>query len=92
MSEQQHQFQRSLGLLDGTLLVAGGMIGSGIFIVSADCARMVGSSGWLLLLWLAAGVITIMAALSYGELAGMMPKAGGQFVYIERAYGQLPAF
>ncbi len=92
MSEQNHQFQRSLGLLDGTLLVAGGMIGSGIFIVSADCARMVGSSGWLLLLWLAAGVITIMAALSYGELAGMMPKAGGQFVYIERAYGQLPAF
>lgn len=92
MSEQNHQFQRSLGLLDGTLLVAGGMIGSGIFIVSADCARMVGSSGWLLLLWLAAGIITIMAALSYGELAGMMPKAGGQFVYIERAYGQLPAF
>lgn len=92
MSEQNHQFQRSLSLLDGTLLVAGGMIGSGIFIVSADCARMVGSSGWLLLLWLVAGVITIMAALSYGELAGMMPKAGGQFVYIERAYGQLPAF
>ncbi|MBL7803396.1 MAG: amino acid permease [Saprospiraceae bacterium] len=89
---QEHQLQRSLGLLDGTLLVAGGMIGSGIFIVSADCARMVGSSGWLLLLWLAAGAITIMAALSYGELAGMMPKAGGQFVYIEKAYGQLPAF
>lgn len=86
------QFQRSLGLLDGTMLVAGGMIGSGIFIVSADCARMVGSSGWMLLLWLVAGAITITAALSYGELAGMMPKAGGQFVYIERAYGQLPAF
>lgn len=87
-----HQFQRSLGLLDGTMLVAGGMIGSGIFIVSADCARMVGSSGWMLLLWLVAGAVTITAALSYGELAGMMPKAGGQFVYIERAYGQLPAF
>ena len=86
------QFHRSLGLLDGTMLVAGGMIGSGIFIVSADCARMVGSSGWMLLLWLVAGAITITAALSYGELAGMMPKAGGQFVYIERAYGQLPAF
>ncbi len=86
------QFQRSLGLLDGTMLVAGGMIGSGIFIVSADCARMVGSSGWMLLLWLVAGAVTITAALSYGELAGMMPKAGGQFVYIERAYGQLPAF
>ena len=86
------QFHRSLGLLDGTMLVAGGMIGSGIFIVSADCARMVGSSGWMLLLWLVAGAVTITAALSYGELAGMMPKAGGQFVYIERAYGQLPAF
>lgn len=85
-------FERSLSLLDGTMLVAGGMIGSGIFIVSADCARMVGSSGWLLLLWLVAGAVTITAALSYGELAGMMPKAGGQFVYIERAYGQLPAF
>ncbi len=90
--EQQPQFHRTLGLLDGTMLVAGGMIGSGIFIVSADCARMVGSSGWMLLLWLVAGAITIMAALSYGELAGMMPKAGGQFVYIERAFGQLPAF
>ena len=86
------EFQRSLGLLDGTMLVAGGMIGSGIFIVSADCARMVGSSGWMLLLWLVAGAVTITAALSYGELAGMMPKAGGQFVYIQRAYGQLPAF
>lgn len=87
-----HQFKRSLGLLDGTMLVAGSMIGSGIFIVSADCARMVGSGGWMLLLWLVTGLITIVAALSYGELAGMMPKAGGQFVYIQRAYGQLPAF
>ncbi len=86
------QFRRSLGLLDGTMLVAGGMIGSCIFIVSAECSRMVGSSGWMLLMWLVAGAITITAALSYGELAGMMPKAGGQFVYIERAYGQLPAF
>lgn len=91
-NDTKHQFQRSLGLLDGTMLVAGGMIGSGIFIVSADCARMVGSSGWMLMLWLVTGAITITAALSYGELAGMMPKAGGQFVYIERAYGQLPAF
>ena len=92
MADQPSQFQRSLGLLDGTMLVAGSMIGSGIFIVSADCARMVGSGGWMLLLWLVTGFITIVAALSYGELAGMMPKAGGQFVYIERAYGQLPAF
>lgn len=86
------ELHRELGLLDGTMLVAGSMIGSGIFIVSADCARMVGSSGWLLMLWIVAGFITIVAALSYGELAGMMPNAGGQFVYIERAYGQLPAF
>ena len=92
MENSNPQFHRSLGLLDGTMLVAGGMIGSGIFIVSADCARVVGSSGWMLLLWLVAGAVTITAALSYGELAGMMPKAGGQFVYIERAYGQLPAF
>ncbi len=92
MADTTPQFHRSLGLLDGTMLVAGGMIGSGIFIVSADCARSVGSGGWLLLLWLLAGFITIIAALSYGELAGMMPTAGGQFVYIERAYGKLPAF
>ena len=92
MADSTPQFQRSLGLLDGTMLVAGGMIGSGIFIVSADCARSVGSGGWLLLLWLVTGIITVVAALSYGELAGMMPTAGGQFVYIERAYGQLPAF
>lgn len=91
-SEPQHQFHRTLSLLDGVLLVAGSMIGSGIFIVSADCARMVGSAGWMLLLWLVAGAITIVAALSYGELAGMMPRAGGQFVYIERAYGKLVAF
>lgn len=86
------EFKRSLNLLDGTMLVAGTMIGSGIFIVSADCARVVGSTGWLMMLWVLTGFITVIAALSYGELAGMMPKAGGQFVYIERAWGQLPAF
>lgn len=86
------EFKRSLTLLDGSMIVAGSMIGSGIFIVSADCARMVGSMGWLLALWLVTGLITMIAAVSYGELAGMMPKAGGQFVYIERAWGQLPAF
>jgi len=68
------------------------MIGSGIFIVSADMARTVGSSGWLLFLWIISGIITVMAALSFGELAGMMPKAGGQFVYIQRAYGNLVSF
>jgi APA family basic amino acid/polyamine antiporter len=88
----EHQFKRSLGFWDATLLVAGSMIGSGIFIVSADMSRMVGSTGWLLFLWILSGVITVMAALSYGELAGMMPKAGGQFVYIERAWGKVTSF
>jgi APA family basic amino acid/polyamine antiporter len=89
--EKPH-LHRSLGLLDATMLVAGSMIGSGIFIVSADMGRRVGSTGWLLVLWIVSGVITVMAALSYGELAGMMPKAGGQFVYIRRAYGNLVSF
>lgn len=91
-SGSEHQFKRSLGFWDATLLVAGSMIGSGIFIVSADMSRMVGSTGWLLFLWILSGVITVMAALSYGELAGMMPKAGGQFVYIERAWGKVTSF
>jgi basic amino acid/polyamine antiporter, APA family len=85
-------FNRSLGLWDSTLIAAGSMIGSGIFIVSADIARNLGSAGWLLLVWLVTGVITVAAALSYGELAGMMPRAGGQYVYIQRAYGRLPGF
>jgi APA family basic amino acid/polyamine antiporter len=83
---------RSLGLLDATLLVAGSMIGSGIFIVTSQMARDVGSAGWILLLWLITGLITVMAALSYGELAGMMPNAGGQYVYIQRAYGKMVSF
>ena len=91
-SDNGHQFKRSLGFWDATMLVAGSMIGSGIFIVSADMSRMVGSTGWLLFLWILSGVITVMAALSYGELAGMMPKAGGQFVYIERAWGKVTSF
>jgi APA family basic amino acid/polyamine antiporter len=74
------------------MLVAGSMIGSGIFIVSADMSRHTGSAGWMLLLWLLSGVITVMAALCYGELAGMMPKAGGQFVYIQRAWGNVLSF
>lgn len=85
-------FVRSLGLFDASMIVAGSMIGSGIFIVSADMSRAVGSAGYLLLLWVITGVITVMAALSYGELAGMMPKAGGQFVYIQRAFGNLTSF
>ena len=84
--------KKGLGLLDATLIVSGSMIGSGIFIVSAGMARGVGSSGWLLLAWLLAGVITLLGALSYGELAGMMPKAGGQYVYIQKAFGKLTGF
>jgi basic amino acid/polyamine antiporter, APA family len=87
-----HGFQRRLGLFDCTMLVAGTMIGSGIFIVSADIARDVGSSGWLLLIWVLTGVMTLMGALSYAELAGMMPHAGGQYVYLREAYSPLWGF
>ncbi|MBO0695177.1 MAG: amino acid permease, partial [Verrucomicrobia bacterium] len=83
---------RGLGLLDSTMLVAGSMIGSGIFIVSADIARLVGSPGWLLVVWMVTGVLTIVAALSYGELAAMMPRAGGQYVYLREAYSPLWGF
>ena len=83
---------KKLNLFDATLLVAGSMIGSGIFIVSADMSRWATGSGWLLLMWILTGVITILAALSYGELAGMMPKAGGQYVYLREAYNPLIAF
>ena len=86
------ELKRSLGLIDATSIVAGSMIGSGIFIVSADIARTLGSPGWLLLAWILTGVITLTAALSYGELAAMMPQAGGQYVYLKEAYGKLPAF
>jgi APA family basic amino acid/polyamine antiporter len=85
-------FQRKIGLFDATMLVAGSMIGSGIFIVSAEISRDVGSSGWLLLIWVLTGVITIMGALSYAELAAMMPHAGGQYVYLREAYGPLWGF
>lgn len=92
MKEESTEFKRSLGLLDSTLIVSGSMIGSGIFIVTASMTRNVGSAGWLLFTWIFTGLITIAAALSYGELAGMMPKAGGQFVYIQRAYNSLLGF
>ncbi len=92
MEKEKHEFRQSLGLLDATMLVSGTMIGSGIFIVTADMGRTVGSAGWLIFLWLLTGLMTIFGALSYGELAGMMPKAGGQFVYIKRAWGELTAF
>ena len=83
---------KKLNLFDATLIVAGSMIGSGIFIVSADMARTVGGAGWLLLLWILAGVMTLLAALSYGELAGMMPKAGGQYTYLKEAYNPFVGF
>lgn len=84
--------KKSLNLLDATLIVSGSMIGSGIFIVSADMARTVGGPGWMLLLWVIAGVLTIFAALSYGELAGMFPHAGGQYVYLREAYHPMVGF
>ncbi|HEX7516838.1 MAG TPA: amino acid permease, partial [Chthoniobacterales bacterium] len=86
------KFVQGFGLLDSTMLVAGSMIGSGIFIVSADIARLVGSPGWLLVVWGVTGALTITAALSYGELAAMMPRAGGQYVYLREAYGPLWGF
>ena len=88
----EQKFVRGLGLLDSTMLVAGSMIGSGIFIVSAIIARQVGSPGWLLVVWIVTGLLTLMAALSYGELAAMMPKAGGQYVYLREAYSPLWGF
>ncbi|PKB18991.1 APC family permease [Flavobacterium sp. 5] len=86
------KFKRSLGLLDATMIVAGSMIGSGIFIVSADIVRNVGSAGALLLVWLLTGFLTIAAALSYGELSGMFPKAGGQYVYLRESFNSLTGF
>src|SRR6266540_1636291 len=83
---------RGLGLLDSTMLVAGSMIGSGIFIVSPIIARQVGSPGWLLVVWVITGLLTLMASLSYGELAAMMPKAGGQYVYLREAFSPLWGF
>ena len=90
--QEDKDFKRSLGLLDATMIVAGSMIGSGIFIVSADITRNVGSAGWLVAVWLITGFMTITAALSYGELSGMFPKAGGQYVYLKEAYNPLVGF
>lgn len=86
------EFRRQLGLLDSTMIVIGSMIGSGIFIVSAEMARHTGSPGWLLIAWLVTGVLTVAGALSYGELAAMMPRAGGQYVYLREAFSPLWGF
>src|SRR5450755_1067425 len=88
----QEHFVRSLGVFDSLMIVVGVMIGSGIFIVSADMARLIGSPGWLLVAWLFAGVLTIAAALSYGELASMMPEAGGPYVFVREAFSPLWGF
>ncbi|MFH0866055.1 MAG: amino acid permease, partial [Bacteroidota bacterium] len=92
--EQQPKktFRQSLGFFDATMIVVGSMIGSGIFIVSADIARTMGSPMYLLLTWVVTGIITIIAALSYGELAAMMPKAGGQYVYLKESYNPMVGF
>ena len=89
---EKREFKRALNLLDSTTIVVGSMIGSGIFIVSADIARTIGSPGWLLIAWILTGIITLIAALSYGELAAMMPHAGGQYVYLRESYGPLIGF
>jgi basic amino acid/polyamine antiporter, APA family len=86
------EFARGLGLYDSTMVVVGSMIGSGIFIVSADMARNLGGAGWLLIAWLVTGALTIVGALSYGELAAMMPRAGGQYVYLRDAFSPLWGF
>ena len=90
--QKPDNFKRELGLLDGTMLVVGSMIGSGIFIVSSDMVRQLGSAGWLIAMWVLTGVITVIAAVSYGELSAMFPTAGGQYVYIKEAYGKLIGF
>lgn len=90
--DSQQHFKRSFTLLDGILLVAGSMIGSGIFIVSGDIVRQVGSAGWLIAVWALTGLLTLAAALSYGELSGMFPKAGGQYIYLRESFGKMYGF
>ncbi|MEO6490887.1 MAG: amino acid permease, partial [Ferruginibacter sp.] len=92
MAEATSTFKPALGLFDATMIVAGSMIGSGIFIVSADITRNVGSAGWLIAVWLITGFMTLTAALSYGELSSMFPKAGGQYVYLKEAFNPLAGF
>jgi APA family basic amino acid/polyamine antiporter len=92
MEQQQGTFRREIKLIDGVMLVAGTMIGSGIFIVSSDIARNVGSSGYLLLVWILSGLLTIISALCYGELTSMFPKAGGQYVFLKESYNPMMGF
>jgi APA family basic amino acid/polyamine antiporter len=92
MQEEDHLLQKRVNLFDGISIVSGAMIGSGIFIVSADIARNVGSPGWLMMVWIITGIITLIGAVSYGELASMMPHVGGQYVYLKEAYHPLIGF
>jgi APA family basic amino acid/polyamine antiporter len=92
MSSEHTSFRQSLGLVDATMIVAGSMIGSGIFIVSSDIMQSVGSAGWLIAVWAITAFMTITAAVSYGELSGMYPRAGGQYVYLKEAYNPLMGF
>src|SRR2546429_4476063 len=87
-----NRLEPRLGLVDATALVAGSMIGSGIFIVSADIARRLPAPGWLLLVWALAGALTVAGATSYGSLAAAMPRAGGQYIYLAELYGPLWGF
>src|SRR6478736_3297479 len=91
-TQERGHLVRGLGQLDATMIVIGSMIGSGIFITSAESARLIGAPGWLLLAWALAGVLTITGALCCAELAAMMPKAGGQYVFLREAYGPLFGF
>lgn len=92
MQTENHLLKKRVNLFDGISIVAGAMIGSGIFITSADIARSVGSPGWLMVVWLITGIITVIGAVSYGELASMMPHVGGQYVYLKEAYHPLIGF
>ncbi|MDO8462245.1 MAG: amino acid permease [Deltaproteobacteria bacterium] len=92
MNSEENGLSRELGFWDATMIVAGSMIGSGVFIVTADMARQLGSTGWLLVAWVVTGLFTVAAALAYGELAAMMPKAGGQYIYLREAYSPLYGF
>src|SRR5688500_2720389 len=91
-TQPQSEFVKAMTLTDATMLVAGSMIGSGIFIVSADIARKVESPAFLLLAWVLTGVITLLGALAYGELAAMYPRAGGQYVFLRESMGPLMGF
>src|SRR5438270_3696806 len=92
LPDEENEFRRGLGLFDATMVVVGAMIGSGIFVVSADMSRLIGSPGWLLVAWLVTGALTVAAALSYGELAAMMPHAGGQYIFLREAFSPLWGF